>query len=510
MSTEIEPKRDSMDASIQDIDSKLAATTLQPSPSTKRPLGLTDLPPSVRNKIYAHVLDTELVNLGRENVSYTHSIKDGLLHFSASRPPFFVATAVFLVNKQISSEARIWFYSKNLFIMLKIYTQDARHAKTLLQDSGLLFATPSPSQLSLCKMHAMEITLVEKSSSHLRAAIIFPAQYLPRLITFMAQASRASTSWAPSHALFLSVVNSYELDVARLQGDLLEPFRQLTNLGAVTVTSSSTNLLEGFAAGLQSSMTAAQFDPEAWLACIGGMVDRGVAALRSGEWKEAAGQCRAAIIAMTYAYLTRAEALHMRPDAFHRGVQRKRYGAEITLGAALRRAHADTTSSPSLPQTSSMDVDADVETQSMARELLDAEAATSHALSLAMDSPSPKENPWFKSLPAELIPPNKAEWFDDVLRARAWCEVGLCHLSLGECLFAAGDLERAGRLVEGIEEGIINKEGRKMIGNGDEDIAGLRKEIETAFGRARQGIDWSVRPGAGLKRAMRLAKKSAE
>jgi hypothetical protein len=501
MSTEIEPKRDSMDASIQDIDSKLAATTLQPSPSTKRPLGLTDLPPSVRNKIYAHVLDTELVNLGQDNVSYTHTIKDGLLHFSASRPPFSVATALFRVDRLIGAESQTWFYKKNLFVVFQVYTQDARHAKTMLQDSGVLFATPTPAQLEQCKTHAMEITLVEKNSSRKRVAVVFPAQYLPRLINFMHQAARASKSWAPDHALFLSVKNSYELDIARLQGDLLEPFRMLDNMGAVTVAPEM--LLDGYAEGLQSSMTAPQFDPDTWLACVGGMVDRGTSALRIEDFKMAGQHCRAAIIAMTYAYLTRAESMHMRPDAFHKGVQRRRYEAEITLGTALRRAHADTTTSPSWltspPSTSSAGAAAD---------LLAAEAATSHALSLATDSPSPKENPWFDSLPAELIPPNKVEWFDDGERARAWCEVGLCHLSLGECLFAAGDLERAGRLVEGIEE--ANNSGQKRIrnGDGDGDMAGLRREIEEAFGRARKGIDWTSKPGAGLKRAMRLAKKS--
>jgi hypothetical protein len=515
MSTEIGPKRDSMDASVQDIDSKLAATTLQPSTSTKRRLGLTDLPPSVRNKIYAHVLDTELVNLGKDNVSYTHTIKDGMLHFSASRPPFPVSTSLFLVNKEISKEAQTWFYKKNLFITFQIYTQDARHAKTMLEDSGVLFATPTPAQVEHCKMHAMDITLVEKNSSQKRAAVIFPAQYLPRLINFMDQAARASKTWAPSHALFITVANKYKLDTARLQGDLLELFRMLNNMGAVTISPS--NLLPGFAEGLQSSMTAVQFDADAWLSCIGEMVDRGVAALGKEEWRVAGQHCRAAVIAMTYAYLTRAEEMHMRPDAFHTRIQRRRYEAELTLGMALRRGCARTTEDASRltspPSTSPQEAKAEAEQnmQIAAADLLAAETAASHALSLATDSPSPTSNPWFRSLPAELIPPNKAEWFDETDQARAWLEVGLVHLALGECLFAAGDLERAQRLLESLEEGTSKEQkGQKTIGNGAEDAEGWRKEIEDAFGRAREGIDWSVKPGMGLKRAMRVASRGAE
>jgi hypothetical protein len=506
MATEVEPKRDSMDASVVDINSKLEATALQPASPPKRPLGLTDLPPSVRNKIYAHVLDTELVNLGKENVSYMHTIKDGLLHFTASRPPFPVETALFYVNKQLGKEAQTWFYKKNLFVKFEIYSSDARHAKTMLEDSGVLFATPNPAQLEHCKVHAMDLTLVEKNSSQKRAAVVFPAQYLPRLINFMDQAARASKTWAPSHALFMIVRNTYSLDPARLQGDLLELFRMLNNIGAVTIEKK--NLLPGFAEGLQNSVTAERFEPDAWLSCVRDMVDRGIDALAKKEYDTAGQQCRAAIIAMTYAYLTRAEALHMRPDSFHKGIQRLRYDAERILGTSLRLKHSHlTTSSPTWLTTPPSTVDV----QAAATDLLAAETATSQALSLATDSPSPTSNPWFRSLPPELIPPNKGEWFTDTERARAWYESGVIHLALGEFLFAAGDLERADRFVEGLEEEKDKGMKRKMIGNGEgEEQGGLKNEVKEAFEKAREGIDWSVKPGVGLKKAMAIAARGVE
>jgi len=514
MSTEVEAKRDSMDASVLDVNSKLEATTLQPSASPKRPLGLTDLPPSVRNKIYAHVLDTELVNLGKENVSYTHTIIDGLLHFTASRPPFPVETALFFANKQIGQESQTWFYKKNLFVRFEIYSSDARHAKTMLEDSGVLFATPDPSRLGHCKTHTMDLTIVEKNSSQKRAAVIFPAQYLPRLINFMDQAARASKTWAPSHALFMTVRNTYGLDTARLQGDLLELFRMLNNMGAVTIEKQ--NLLPGFAEGLQNSLTAEQFDPDVWLACVRDMVDRGSQAMKEKDFDAGSQQCRAAVIAMTYAYLTRAEPLHMRPDSFHKSIQRLRYDAERVLGTSLRLKHSDlTTSSPTwltnLPSSSTPKQDYDEQTA--ATDLLAAETATSQALSLATDSPSPTSNPWFRSLPPEIIPPNKGEWFTDAERARAWFELGVVHIALGEFLFAAGDLERAERLVAelGEEEG-GGKGAPRRIGNGEGegDVKGLSEEVSEAFGKAREGIDWSVKPGVRLKKAMAIAARGGE
>ena len=59
---------------------------------------------------------------------------------------------------------------------------------------------------------------------------------------------------------------------------------------------------------------------------------------------------------------------------------------------------------------------------------------------------------------------------------------GIVHTVLGECLFAAGDLERACQLHPG------------------------GKNFEDAFRRAREGIDWKVRPGHGIERAGVLAK----
>jgi hypothetical protein len=132
-------KRDSMDATVKGLEIKLQAAQLNDQAPKKRSLGLADLPASVRNNIYKYTLDTELVNVGESNVSYTHSIKDGVLQFKASRLPFLVQTSLFYVNKQISKEALHYFYSKNL-----AYSSPSHHRISSRTQSN----TPSSSSSS--------------------------------------------------------------------------------------------------------------------------------------------------------------------------------------------------------------------------------------------------------------------------------------------------------------------------------------------------------------------------
>ncbi|KAF1851972.1 uncharacterized protein K460DRAFT_325429 [Cucurbitaria berberidis CBS 394.84] len=486
-------KRDSMDATVESLEAKLGETQLSQSATPKRPIGLTDLPPSVRNSIYKYALDTELVNVGKPNVSYSHTIKDGELQFKSSRPPFPINTSLFYVNKQISRETLQYFYSKNLFIRFEIYTPDARHAKTMLEDSGLLFSTAAPSLLEQSKQHALELVLVEKNSSQKRASVMFPAQYLPRLINFLDQASRATGSWAPVHSLFINVMNTYDFAISRLQGDLLELFRLLSNLGGVTVDAK--NLLPRYAEGLQANMTASAFTADNLLSSVVELADLADEAREKGEYKLAFEYGQAVIVALTYGYLTHSETLHSQPEEFAKSVQRLRWKTELGIGIALSLQHREITSIKSWLSSDNPTT----ETKQAARDLLLAESSVSKALSLSTDAPSPAENPWFLSLPVELIPPNKPTWFTDRERAQTWYALGTIHTALGEYVFGAGDLERA--------LGLWGEEGGESSSEGKE-------KVEKAFEKARGGIDgdaenmWvgKVRPGSGLKKASVLAR----
>lgn len=485
-------KRDSMDATVEGLEVGMKNTQLTPSASQKRPLNLTDLPSAVRNTIYKYALDTELVNVGKPNVSYSHTLKDSVLHFTASRPPFPISTSLFYINKQISKEALSYFYSKNLFVRFDIYTSDARHAKTMLEDSGLLFSTAEPSLLEGIRQHAMEVVLVERNSSQKRASVMFPAQYLPRLINFLDQASRATKSWAPLHSIFINVINTYNFPISRLQGDLLELFRLLSNLGGVTVDSK--NLLPRYAEGLQANMTAASFTAENWLASVNELANCADEKREKGEYSVANEYGQSVVIALTYGYLTHAETLHSQDEGFAKSVQRMRWKTELGVGIALSLLHREATNDKNWLTKEPTD-----EARKAARDLLLAENSISKALSLATDSPSPSSNPWFLSLPVELIPPNKPTWFSEKERAQTWYALGTVHTALGEYLFGAGDLERA----------------LELWGKDDGETSEGRGRVEKAFERAREGIDgdvenmWvgKIKPGTGLKKAGRLARE---
>ena len=490
-------KRDSMEASVE---TPLSTKPSSPRPDAAQPrqrASLTTLPPTIRNLIYKYALDTELVNAGLPNVSYSQSLDNatGLLKFKASRSPFPVEAGLFYVNKHISKEALHFFYSSNLFVRFSISTADARHAKTMLVDSGILFAPSSPSALDASTQHALDISLVEKGSEKRRAAVMFPAQYLPRLINFLREAGQVTKSWGSTRTLRLSILSAYDFPVSRLQGDLLEPFRVLKGFSKVDIEAQHT--LPHYAAGLSASMTAKSFDTQQWLDTVTELADLSDAARVTTEngaadYALSVEYAQSVVIALTYGFLTSTEAIHgpEHAEGIFKAIQRLRWRVELGLGIALslrHRAldtHKDWLSAPSL----------DVKTRKeAARDLLLAESSISKALSLATDSPSPSSNPWYLSLPVELIPPNKNIWFSDEERAQTWYALGVVHTSLGEYLFAAGAFERALGMW-GSNEGI--------------------GKVEQAFEKARMGIESDregmlkghVQPGSGLKRAARVAR----
>lgn len=486
-------KRDSMEASVE---TPLSTKPSSPRPEAvkKSPIGLTTLPPSIRNTIYRYALDTELVNTGLANVSYTQALDNatGLLNFKASRSPFPVETSLFYANRLVSREALQFFYSSNLFVRFSIFTPDARHAKTMLVDSGILFAA-SPA-LDTSSHHALDISLVEKESTKKRAVVIFPAQYLPRLINFLREAGQVTKSWGSTRSLHLSLLNSYSFPTSRLQGDLLEPFRVLKGFSSVTIDAQHT--LPHYAAGLSASIMSSSFEPQHWLDTITELADLSDAARETtsngaADYVLSAEYAQAVIVALTYGFLTSAEAIHGPDHAEEtfKSIQRLRWRVEVGLGITLSLQHR------ALDTHKDWLSDAGLALQTRkiaARDLLLAEKSISKALSLATDSPSPAENPWFLSLPVELIPPNKQTWFSEVERAQTWYALGVVHTSLGEYLFAAGAFERALAMWGG--EGI--------------------EKVEAAFEKARAGIESDregmfkgrVQPGSGMRRAARVAR----
>jgi hypothetical protein len=490
-------KRDSMEASVE---TPLPAKPSDPCTAVvlpELPVQLSSLPPSIRNTIYKYALDTELVNNGLPNVSYSHALDSatGLLRFKASRTPFPVSTGLFRVSKRISEEALDFFFASNLFVRLSIFTPDARHAKTMLVDSGILFAGNSLLALESSTKHALDISLVEKESSKKRAVVMFPAQYLPRLINFLREAGDVTKSWGRLRHLHLSLRNSYSFPISRLQGDLLEPFRVLKGFGGVTVD--TVHMLPHYSLGLGTCMTATRFDTEQWLTIITELADLSDAARETtvngiANYALSVEYAHAVIVALTYGFLTSAESIHGSPHAedTFKAIQRLRWRVELGIGIALSLEHRTLDTHKDWLVSTNLSAE---QRKKAARDLMLAEKSISKALSLATDSPSPGENPWFLSLPVELIPPNKQVWFTELERAQTWYALGAVHTSLNEYLFAAGAFERALGMW-GSNEGI--------------------EKVEAAFEKARMGIESDragmfagrVQPGMGLRRAARIAR----
>lgn len=483
------------------VETPLSTKPSSPRPDTiqtKTPIGLTNLPPSIRNTIYKYALDTELVNTGLPNVSYTHTLDNatGLLKFKASRSPFPVETSLFGVNRLLSKETLQFFYSSNLFVRFSIFTPDARHAKTMLIDSGILFATSSA--LEECTHHALDVSLVEKESTKKRAVVMFPAQYLPRLINFFREAGEVTKSWGSIRSLHLTLLNSYNFPTSRLQGDLLEPFRVLKGFSSVAINAQ--HKLPHYTTGLSASMTSKSFDAPSWVNTLTELADLSDAARETTEngaadYALSAEYAQAVIVALTYGFLTSAEAIHgpSHAEETFKSIQRLRWRVELGLGVALSLQHRALDTHKDWLSDDSRDLQT---RKQAAKDLLLAEKSISKALSLATDSPNPAENPWFLSLPVELIPPNKQSWFTEAERAQTWYALGVVHTSLGEYLFAAGAFERALAMWGG--EGI--------------------EKVEKAFEKARAGIESDregmfkgrVQPGTGLRRAARLARTKVE
>lgn len=494
-------KRDSMEASVE---TPLSTKPSSPRPDANHPkkrASLTSLPPSIRNTIYKYALDTELVNTGLANVSYTQSLDNatGMLQFKASRSPFPVETGLFYVSKLISAEALSFFYSSNLFVRLSLFTSDARHAKTMLIESGLLFAAPSVSTLEASTHHALDVDLVEKNSEKKRAIVIFPAQYLPRLINFLRSAGEVTKSWGSTRTLHLALLNNYSFPTSRLQGDLLEPFRVLKGFSSATI--SPLHTLPHYASGLSSSLTTKTFAASQWIETLTELADLSDAARittpnGAADYPLSVEYAQSVIVALTYGFLTSAETIHGPDHAEEtfKSIQRLRWRVELGLGIALSLTHKSLDSHKDWLSSGAIPVQT---RKTAARDLLLAEKSVSKALSLATDSPSPAENPWYLSLPVELIPPNKVGWFGEQERAQTWYALGVVHTSLGEYLFAAGAFERA----------------LGMWGPGE----GVEK-VEAAFEKARMGIESDregmfkghVQPGSGLQRAARVARTNID
>lgn len=338
-------------------------------------------------------------------------------------------------------------------------------ARELLLESGVIFFVSGEESVERCEGHAMDVRISKKGKANDGGAVkrvVFPGEYVPRLVDYL---SGKEKDWGARHEILIAVNHEYDMGRARVQGDLTEGFRVLSGISRVDVKGS---VLPGYAQGLETCTMSPNLTASSWLSSVNDVLHLA----ESSNPPEQEEYFLSAIISLTSAYRIRPSLMHS-DASLAKPIQRSRWTAELGLARAL---HKRLTSKPHLKPFAS-----DPESAHL---LLAAEKAAESALSLATDSPSAASNPWVRSLPVEVVPPNSVEWFSDGERGESWYVLGVVHMALGEFLFAAGDLERAVGL----------------MGEG-----GMRREAEEAFERAREGIDWGVRPGVGLRRAKWVA-----
>lgn len=530
-------KRDSMDA-----------INIGKPPSTKPGLDYLDssspsastlitLPDSILNRIYAHLLDTELVNLGLPNISYTTpnssatSDQDDLLFFTASRSPFSVCTSLFYVCISLRKSALQYFYSRNLFIRLRVRASSKGIAESILLDSGMLFSTAKPQSKERCKQHVMDLELTvdpvsaataeslhtddthKMKAMQKRAEVLFPALYLPRLITYIADLQYRDHSTPLAHhkteiCTDIRLQHIYSHRISTLQTDVLEPFRFLEGISGVSLSAEKGILLPEYGEGLKCSMLASEgFSVESLLDCVSDLAARGTAILKTQEEGRKADlaveYAHTGVMILTSAYLMRGENILTLPESIIKEVQRLRWKCEVLAARALYAVHQQAVENETEDNWLFSARVTEKGKKTMARDLLQAERRATSAVYLSTTSYNPsssppssaalRSNPWATAVPVSLIPPHSPAWFTDEERGEAWFLLGLVHAALGEYLFAAGDLERACAMA-------TSEEGQRAV---------VMEKVEAyvqVFGRVRERIYWGVRPGQGLSRAGRMAK----
>lgn len=332
--------------------------------SSPSALTLITLPDSILNRIYAHLLDTELVNLGLPNISYTTpnssttSDQDDLLFFTSSRSPFPVCTSLFYVCKSLCKSALQYFYSRNLFIRLRVRASSKDIAESIMLESGILFSKANPQSVERCTQHVMDLELTVDLGSAVmdktqtlpkRAEVLSPALYLPRLITYIADLQHRDRATALAHHkpevwINIRVRNIYSHCISTLQADILEPFRFLERISGVALSADNHILLPGYAEGLRSSMLDPEgFSVESLLDSVSDLAARGAAVLKTQEEGRKADlaveYAHTGVMILTSAYLMRGEKILTLPESIVKEVQRLRWKCEVLAARTLYAVH---------------------------------------------------------------------------------------------------------------------------------------------------------------------------
>ena len=410
------------------------------------------LPQTIRRRIYDFILNTRYAS-GPSSFDYVPRIVDGMLRLKATRPVFPLQTAILLTNHQIHDEASSVLWSSNRFIRLTLYNDDLQAAKDLIEHSEMGFVSSNPDSLSKMTNHALDVEISEiPHHKRKRCVVLFPALFLPRFVNFLRQICNPLPLWGKNHRLVLTLRNQSSGSLHHSIGALLEPWRVLQGLSAVSV---DTKLVDpAYARSLEEAMTNRGIKPGKWLKSVTEFQETGAQLLREGKWDEASSISALVGITMnnTFHNAALAPALQKTSPLFHKAVSRRRFLSELDISLALVRL-------------GSKDV--------WGRAL----TAVDNAVDLAEDSNTLNQVWMMGNVVAIFQPKNDASWYSNEERSKARLTRGSLMMVVGEHGYACNDFSVA-----------------KSFCPKDTAIA-------QALDEAKGKYDTKILPGAALQRA---------
>lgn len=245
------------------------------------------LPRELREKIYAYLLDTKHARSPRP-FQYEPWVEDGFLRLQATSAPFHICTEVLRVNKQIHRESVNTLYSSNAFVRLSMYNDEIHWARSLLEETKLGFVCSNPGLLEKLKGHALDVRLIQEKSRILRCQVVFPAIFLPRLLSFLQTMCDALPMWVREHTIHLHLRQKYRTGPMATESLLLEPWRSLHGIQSVVVGTAI--VAADYANGLRTAMMT-RFDPEKWLQSVVKIKDAGIQEFSKGHYQDAIDNC---------------------------------------------------------------------------------------------------------------------------------------------------------------------------------------------------------------------------
>ena len=301
---------------------------------------ILDLPLEIRRRIYDYILNTRFTS-GPQSFHYTPRIVNGMLRLQATRPVFPLETAILLTNHQIHDEASSLLWSSNRFIRLTLYNDDLQAVKDLVEHSEMGFVSSNPQSLSEMTNHTLDIEISETPhNKKKRCVVLFPAFLLPRFVNFLRQICNPLPLWGQNHRIGLTLRNEPSGSPHILIAALLEPWRVLQGLSAVSV---DTKLVgAAYARSLEQAMTSRGIKPWNWIKWVTEFQESGARFLGEGKLDDVLSTSAlvGTLTNNTFHNAALAPALRKASPLFHKAVSRLRFLSDLDVCRALVRLNS--------------------------------------------------------------------------------------------------------------------------------------------------------------------------